>query len=514
MQNVFTWNRNIIADILNYLSNSMEKFQVYVWKEIDKSLDGCNSKIELKKFYEAKEVADDNIIYISTMFCKNESAFQRLICSYRHRGDMVIYVGEDQLRFLDFLGEHIIKCKISTISSCTGYICLLGKTFSYTDRKVPDDFKVLAIVHCFNEGDIIEKTAKYLVSQDLDIYFLDNWSEDGTYEKIKNLCVEYPGKIFLERFPSDGKTENYEWYSQLEYTEKICCEYKYNWYIHYDADEIRTGPWKGKTLKETLYHMDCAGYNLAENTVIDFRMTEKKQANIFMEDTFFQFRCEPEDQIKTWKQADHFDLKSSGGHRLKVKRPKIFPLRILNRHYPLRSIEQAKKKVFQDRKPRFKKEESDRGWHIQYDGIYGCDDFVFDPSDLILWDENIYNNYYIPLFTGCGIQIKKKNVYHFSVDHLKGKKIVLYGAGNVGKQIYCQLKASCSELNWLDQDYEYQSCINCERILSPEEIIKIDYDYIIVAIKNEAIYNQILRKLLSLGVEENCILWGWRLLDC
>jgi hypothetical protein len=36
-------------------------------------------------------------------------------------------------------------------------------------------------------------------------------------------------------------------------------------------------------------------------------------------------------------------------------------------HFPLRNIEQATKKIFNDRLPRFTEEERKRGWHVHYD---------------------------------------------------------------------------------------------------------------------------------------------------
>ena len=54
--------------------------------------------------------------------------------------------------------------------------------FHITIGKQPDEFKVLAIIHCFNEVDIIAQTLEYLFSQQIDVYVMDNWSDDGTYE--------------------------------------------------------------------------------------------------------------------------------------------------------------------------------------------------------------------------------------------------------------------------------------------------------------------------------------------
>ena len=65
---------------------------------------------------------------------------------------------------------------------------------------------------------------------------------------------------------------------------------------------------------------------------------------------------------------------------------RIFPLKFLLKHYPLRSVRQAKEKLFQNRAPRIPPQE--RGRHfIQYDlndgANYLCDKstlHVFEPT--------------------------------------------------------------------------------------------------------------------------------------
>src|SRR5262249_40063197 len=88
-------------------------------------------------------------------------------------------------------------------------------------------------------------------------------------------------------------------------------------------------------------------------------------------------------QIKCWKnEGIAIDLVSSGGHDVEFEGRRVFPIRFPLRHYPIRSNEHGRRKVFRERKERFDPEERQLKWHIHYDGFEeGCD-FVRDAATL------------------------------------------------------------------------------------------------------------------------------------
>ncbi|MDO8609873.1 MAG: glycosyltransferase, partial [bacterium] len=49
---------------------------------------------------------------------------------------------------------------------------------------------ILAIITIYNEGDIIEAVIKNLLNQGIDVYIVDNWSDDGSYEILSKLAKE------------------------------------------------------------------------------------------------------------------------------------------------------------------------------------------------------------------------------------------------------------------------------------------------------------------------------------
>ena len=72
----------------------------------------------------------------------------------------------------------------------------------------------------------------------------------------------------------------------------------------------------------------------------------------------------------------------------------------------------------------------------------------------------------------------------------KGSKIVLYGAGNVGKAYYKQLKTNdfCEIILWVDSNYKKTGI---DEVVSPERIEIITFDYIVIAVAENAVAKQI-----------------------
>ena len=89
-----------------------------------------------------------------------------------------------------------------------------------------------------------------------------------------------------------------------------------------------------------------------------------------------------------------------------------------------------------------------------------------------------------------------------------GSRIVIYGAGAVGKSYFFQLqkRRDISVCLWIDKEYrKYQ-----EEGFPVEDCIKIvgaAYDYVILAVKNPMIMGQIRDELMDKGVEGDKIIW-------
>jgi hypothetical protein len=273
---------------------------------------------------------------------------------------------------------------------------------------------VLAIVSQFNEVDIIEPVVKHLLNQGVDVHVIDNWSNDGSYEAVVELGRQYPGRISIERFPKDD-THKYEWSKILERVTDIAkAKPQYKWIISNDADEIRWSPWPGISLQRAISFIDHVGFNVVDYTVFNFSPTKDGYERYKDPVDFFEYGDFGHEgwhfmQLKTWRNHPDADIASSSGHLVTIPDPKIFPLKFLLAHYSLRSNAQAAKKVFKDRKPRFKANERKRGWHSHYDKINDDRNFIQNKQGLIHFSRNgqFSENYLIQRVSGIGIKINE-----------------------------------------------------------------------------------------------------------
>ncbi len=87
-------------------------------------------------------------------------------------------------------------------------------------------------------------------------------------------------------------------------------------------------------------------------------------------------------------------------------------------------------------------------------------------------------------------------------------RIILYGAGNIGKRYFRQLKENhyAQIVGWADKDYEVlqEEGFPVEPI---DELIEKDYDYIFISIANEAVAEEIIEMLVGYGVAREKIIW-------
>lgn len=92
------------------------------------------------------------------------------------------------------------------------------------------------------------------------------------------------------------------------------------------------------------------------------------------------------------------------------------------------------------------------------------------------------------------------------INALEGKRIIVYGAGRVGKSYMSQLLTmqKCRVLGWTDKNFKDGSHIIC---ISRERLKEINYDIILIAVKSMVTADEIKRDLIELGVDEEKILW-------
>ena len=255
------------------------------------------------------------------------------------------------------------------------------------------DFRVLALVSAFNEADIISPVIGHLVENGIDVYLIDNHSTDGTVEAARRWLRK--GLVGIEKFPAEHPAGEdappFDWEAILRRKEELAKELPADWFIHHDADEFREAPWPWMNLRDAIHWVDRLGYNCIDFRVLNFPpLGNGFEPGASPERSFTHWE-EPTVhdtlQRKAWKsQKTPISLAASGGHEARFPGRRVFPIRFLLRHYPIRSQEHGVRKVFDERRKRFVEKEREKGWHVQYDSIDESHSFLGDPSKLHAYD--------------------------------------------------------------------------------------------------------------------------------
>ena len=269
----------------------------------------------------------------------------------------------------------------------------MQKTVSY--QTSPQQFRVIALISAYNEGDVIRHVIGDLIQQGVNVYLINNCSTDNTVAEASTWLGK--GLLHIENFPQDAgypeaSKDQYIWRHILRRKEELAAELEADWFIHSDADEFRESPWPGLTLKQAIQVADRMGYNALDFELLNFRPinnnfipgADVREALRYYEGSE-EFNTS---QIKAWKNL-HLPVSifRNGGHDITFPERSVCPVKFLLRHYPIRSQAHGEQKVFQERKNRFNSEERNVGWHIQYDMARDKrHNFLYDRASLIPYD--------------------------------------------------------------------------------------------------------------------------------
>ena len=106
------------------------------------------------------------------------------------------------------------------------------------------------------------------------------------------------------------------------------------------------------------------------------------------------------------------------------------------------------------------------------------------------------------------IEIPIPQFYYKDLDLIRHKKIVIFGAGKVGRDYYTQISkyqyceiAAWIDSNWYEYHFDYAEVVNIEKVLS------IQWDLVIIAVKDKVIGMEIMDLLVKMGVDIEKINW-------
>ncbi len=106
---------------------------------------------------------------------------------------------------------------------------------------------------------------------------------------------------------------------------------------------------------------------------------------------------------------------------------------------------------------------------------------------------------------------KKVPVPHYymrNIEQIKGKKIVIWGAGRVGQDYYLQISKyqNCRIAAWIDSNWEKYHYDYAE-VSAAENISFIPCDLIIIAVKEKDMGMEIRDRLAVYGISVEKIIW-------
>jgi hypothetical protein len=256
---------------------------------------------------------------------------------------------------------------------------------------MPSDFSVIALICAYNEADIIGHVVADLIDQGVQVYFMDDGSTDGTVAAVERHLGH--GVVGIERLAQagkDGATRDFDWERILVRKTELATTLDASWFIHHDADEFRESPWSHLSLRDAIQHVDALGYSAIDFVGLDFWPVHNQvRPGDDVRKTFnryTEFAPHNRVQVRCWKKTSTLDLASSAGHEARFPGRRVFPLRFILRHYPIRGQTHGERKVFRERRNRFRQQERARGWHVQYDQMEEGASFLRDSSTLTAYD--------------------------------------------------------------------------------------------------------------------------------
>jgi glycosyltransferase involved in cell wall biosynthesis len=244
--------------------------------------------------------------------------------------------------------------------------------------------RIVVLLAVRNEALYIARCLEHLYQQGVETCVIDNDSTDATLSIVEGFRQRGVFRIERQAYPG-----YFDLVGQLRLKEKLIAEMDADWVIHCDADEIREASAPYKTLREGIEAADKAGYNAVNFDEFVFLPTADEEAyenTDFVETMRYYYFFEPRAfrQVKAWKNTGRpVDLVSSGGHNVKFKGRRIFPVNFILRHYIALSRQHTIQKYAVDR-VYSEVEIKERRWHMAR--------AAFNPQDLKVPDRKQLKN--------------------------------------------------------------------------------------------------------------------------
>ena len=101
--------------------------------------------------------------------------------------------------------------------------------------------------------------------------------------------------------------------------------------------------------------------------------------------------------------------------------------------------------------------------------------------------------------------------WNFSYEEVKDRKVIIYGAGGCGQALYKYLQKNSNSTEivaWVDKSPKGKAEQCLYEIVSPDKILNLKYDYVIIAVLEETLALRIREELIcNYAVQDKRILW-------
>lgn len=149
-------------------------------------------------------------------------------------------------------------------------------------------------------------------------------------------------------------------------------------------------------------------------------------------------------------------------------------------------------------------------YFVKYSSLYTQLKYVFQNHAQYLKIKDSIDTFYKEhILSGLHRFGARVNRYAFpKMDVLKGKNVILYGAGNVGRDYYTQLcmYRQCHVIVFMDKNFDAYHYDYID-VVGKDKLSDFEYDVILISVLNEAAAVSIKSDLMAVGVPETKIIW-------
>ncbi|MDO9150181.1 MAG: glycosyltransferase family 2 protein [Methylotenera sp.] len=202
--------------------------------------------------------------------------------------------------------------------------------------------RVVALLAIRNEALFLERCLNHLYHQGIETCIIDNDSTDSSLAIAQSYIGRGVSRIV--NLPYEGC---FDLPRILKLKEMLTREIDADWFIHYDADEIREAPKPYNTLLEGIEEADKQGFNAINFDEFVFMPTSNTEAYenkdyVAQMQYYYFFEPYPLRRLNAWKKMpEPVDIVNSAGHCVSFPGLNLFPTSFIMRHYICLSREHA-----------------------------------------------------------------------------------------------------------------------------------------------------------------------------